>query len=185
MTTTTTSKKRLNKREILRFASEIANGMEYLHSKGFIHRDLKSLNVLIQGDTKTLKICDFGLARMWINQSEQNKRACSGLSDATGCEFESVVHTRISSTSTFQALAETKASIEMSTAMQLTGRIGTVPYMAPELFSDTGYCSAVDVYAYAMVVWEMLNRKRVWSDETKVSAIWAKVVRGDRPVMAR
>lgn len=47
-------------------AFEIAQGMEYLGSKRIIHRDLKSDNILIDGDLKktaTPKICDFGLAR--------------------------------------------------------------------------------------------------------------------------
>lgn len=40
----------------------IAYGMEYLHSKQVMHRDLKSLNILLDAD-KHPKICDFGMAR--------------------------------------------------------------------------------------------------------------------------
>lgn len=36
--------------------------MEFIHSKGFILRDLKPENVLLDNKSKTIKICDFGWA---------------------------------------------------------------------------------------------------------------------------
>ena len=42
--------------------SDVASGMTFIHSRGFIHRDLKSPNILI-GDNYKAKIGDFGLAR--------------------------------------------------------------------------------------------------------------------------
>ena len=44
-------------------AYDIARGMEFLHSRGVIHRDLKSLNILLD-ENKRAKICDFGFVRM-------------------------------------------------------------------------------------------------------------------------
>jgi serine/threonine protein kinase len=44
----------------LPIAMQIAAGVTYLHGKKIIHRDLKSLNVLI--DANGAKLCDFGLA---------------------------------------------------------------------------------------------------------------------------
>ena len=42
----------------------IAEGMLFLHSRGLAHRDLKSGNVLLDGDNcMTPKLCDFGTAR--------------------------------------------------------------------------------------------------------------------------
>ncbi|EFA79492.1 LIM-type zinc finger-containing protein [Heterostelium album PN500] len=43
-------------------ALDVANGMEYLHSLGVIHRDLKSGNVLITDDMRG-KVIDFGTSR--------------------------------------------------------------------------------------------------------------------------
>ena len=47
----------------LQIASDIAEGMAFLHSRGLIHRDLKSLNILLDHTGKA-KIADFGLSKI-------------------------------------------------------------------------------------------------------------------------
>lgn len=46
----------------------VAKGMEFLHSKKYIHRDIKSLNILLDSDNYP-KICDFGSSRSYVPQS--------------------------------------------------------------------------------------------------------------------
>ncbi|XP_062124719.1 dual specificity protein kinase zak2-like isoform X5 [Drosophila sulfurigaster albostrigata] len=42
---------------------QCATGIEFLHSKNIVHRDLKTLNLLFFNEYRTLKICDFGTVK--------------------------------------------------------------------------------------------------------------------------
>ncbi|XP_040563773.1 serine/threonine-protein kinase A-Raf isoform X2 [Lepeophtheirus salmonis] len=46
----------------IEIARQTSQGMDYLHAKNIIHRDLKSSNIFLHDDNFTVKIGDFGLA---------------------------------------------------------------------------------------------------------------------------
>lgn len=59
----------LSYRQQLKMAKDTAQGMAFLHSSNIIHRDLKSLNLLLEGSVQSendrvhVKITDFGISR--------------------------------------------------------------------------------------------------------------------------
>lgn len=53
---------RLSSREARQYTMDMVEGLEYLHQRGILHRDLKPRNVIVD-DRSGLKILDFGLAR--------------------------------------------------------------------------------------------------------------------------
>ena len=55
-------KGRLDVRDALEIAHEIAEGLAFAHENGLIHRDVKPQNVLLNGDGRA-KVTDFGIAR--------------------------------------------------------------------------------------------------------------------------
>ena len=49
--------------EVKQFMLQLLLAVEHIHANWFIHRDLKSSNLLYCNDTGQLKVCDFGMAR--------------------------------------------------------------------------------------------------------------------------
>ena len=52
--------KQLTSRQLTAIAYQVAEGMRFLHSNGIVHRDLKTMNILLD-DKGIAKIADFGL----------------------------------------------------------------------------------------------------------------------------
>ena len=99
-------------RQLHSAARDTACGMAFLHSKGFIHRDLKSRNLLTDDATTfRVKVADFGLSRLRKSTMEDPSSTLSG----------------------------------------------TPAWMAPELMRGVKYGPAVDVYAYGMVLFEIIS----------------------------
>lgn len=61
---------RLEEYEACRYFQEILQALEYCHSKGITHRDIKLENILLDVTQKKIKLIDFGFATCFSNQKK-------------------------------------------------------------------------------------------------------------------
>lgn len=134
--------------EALRIAGQIAEALEAAHEKGVVHRDLKPGNIKVDGEDR-VKVLDFGLAKAL---------------DPAATSISSSPDTTQSPT----------LSLETRDGMIL----GTAPYMAPEQARGRSTDRRADIWAFGVVLHEMLTGKRLFAGET-VSDILAAVLRND------
>ncbi len=59
--------------DFLRIATEIAGILDSLHRHRLIHKDIKPANILIQPDTKQVKLIDFSIASLLPRETQQLK----------------------------------------------------------------------------------------------------------------
>ena len=65
-------------------ALDIAEGLAFLHSRGIVHRDLKSDNILVSEDGRRAKVADLGFAK----RKDEGKSYMS----VRGCERRDLAH---------------------------------------------------------------------------------------------
>lgn len=63
-------KKHITEKVIVSFFLQICLGVHYLHQRGILHRDIKSLNIFLK-NANTVKLGDFGLAKQFKPDAEQ------------------------------------------------------------------------------------------------------------------
>ena len=67
----------LSDMDVRYYSYELLRGLDYAHSKGIMHRDIKPHNVVIDHDQRKLRIIDWGLAEFYHKNIEYNVRVAS------------------------------------------------------------------------------------------------------------
>jgi eukaryotic-like serine/threonine-protein kinase len=135
--------------EAIAIAKQVAEGLEEAHERGIVHRDLKPANVKVTPDGK-VKVLDFGLAKAW------GAEASGVASSADLSQSPTLAHT--------------------GTAAGLI--LGTAAYMSPEQARGRTVDKRSDVWAFGVVLFEMLTGRRLFEGET-VSDVLASVLKSE------
>ncbi len=69
--------KKLTPVEIKYYIFEILKALDFAHSKGIMHRDVKPQNIIVDHPNRRLKIIDWGLAEFYHPGEEYNTRVAS------------------------------------------------------------------------------------------------------------
>ena len=133
--------------EAIALARQIAEALEGAHEKGIVHRDLKPANVKLAPDGK-VKVLDFGLAKAWEGE---------GAGAHTSADF-----------------SRSPTLAHSSTAAGLI--LGTAAYMSPEQARGKAVDKRADIWAFGVVLYEMLTGRKLFEGET-VTDVLAAVVR--------
>uniref|UniRef100_A0A7E4VHI6 non-specific serine/threonine protein kinase n=1 Tax=Panagrellus redivivus TaxID=6233 RepID=A0A7E4VHI6_PANRE len=133
----------LTEEETMFYCAEAALAIQAIHNLGFIHRDIKPDNLLLDARGH-IKLSDFGLCTglKKIHRTELYRNWPSQLPpDFVSKPFES------------KRKAETWKKYRRAFAYST---VGTPDYIAPEVFQSSGYTKSCDWWSLGVIMFEML-----------------------------
>ncbi len=137
--------------DVLPLAKQIADALEAAHEQGVVHRDLKPANIKVRADG-SVKVLDFGLAKAMDRNLNQGPQGNPG-----------------------PGTWDPGPTMTSPAMTQMGMIIGTAAYMAPEQARGTVVDRRADIWAFGLVVYEMLTGRQLFPGET-ISDVIAAVL---------
>ena len=129
--------------EALAVARQVTDALAAAHESGIVHRDLKPGNIKIREDG-TVKVLDFGLAKSGPQPGEVEEAPDASSTSGSGASLEGL-----------------PATLTLAPEVTKDGAVvGTAAYMAPEQAKGKSVDKRVDIWAFGVVLFEMLAGRR-------------------------
>ncbi len=142
---------RLTVPKVMGVARQVAAGLQAAHEAGVVHRDLKPANVMMEGEHAI--IMDFGIARSTSRGGPAPSQPAATAGPAAGAP----------------ALDDADAEMTRIAETVVGEVIGTIEYMAPEQARGEHVDQRADVYAFGLIIYDLLSGRR--RSEHAVSAV--------------
>jgi eukaryotic-like serine/threonine-protein kinase len=130
---------------LLKYLSQVAEGLAKAHAAGIVHRDLKPDNIMITRDGYA-KVLDFGIAKLIVPTSSHA---------ATGEE-----------------LTEGETASLLAQPLSAPGTVmGTVGYMSPEQVQGRAVDQRSDIFSFGCILFEAATRRRAFEGDSVIDTL--------------
>ncbi|PUZ44287.1 hypothetical protein GQ55_8G078000 [Panicum hallii var. hallii] len=137
------------------YTAQILSGLAYLHGHNTVHSNIKVANILVDSNGYTIKLADFGMAKLLASFSSSSGKRCFRL--MTDC----------------QQLHSAREALMRSQYTSMKSFKGSPSWMAPEVISNcNGYKFSVDLWSLGCTILEMATAKPPWSQYERAAAIF-------------
>jgi serine/threonine protein kinase len=143
----------------LDLAIQAAWGLEYAHSRGVLHLDIKPQNLLLEEETGRLLVTDFGLARA-----------------------AQVTETPSDSASLWPGDLRSDSPTTPSMSEVGQGAFGTPQYMSPEAVEKQKPTAGFDLWSLALTILELFLGYRPWEYGGTVGAALEQYLSAGKPL---
>jgi serine/threonine protein phosphatase PrpC/serine/threonine protein kinase len=164
---------------VLLVLRQVACALEYVHGSGYVHRDVKPSNILLDKDWRAV-LCDFGLAEsetelraslqnaVYSEEDAEGKTVAGRLIGAMGGSGGSAPKDATPNVFKKQGTAN---GGKPSGGFQKQHMVGTLPYMPPEVLMRQVPGYSADVYAFGITACEIATGIQPYSDRERNVAL--------------